>query len=134
VGRGSVDIPCAAHQDEAKIETRLKWGSPWSVAVSAYISGYRRSTRNTYGSRLLAAGAVLLCSTVADVTEDRLREYRIAVLGDGRKPATHEPVLSILRGFLLWAWIRRLHTLEPALIPAALSARVEGRGHRSARG
>jgi RNA polymerase sigma factor (sigma-70 family) len=117
-------------QDEAEIETRPDWNSPWSVAVSVYVSGYRRSTGKTYGNRLLAAGAVLACGKVADVTEARLREYRVTVLADGRKPATQKHVLCILRGFLLWAWNRKLHELEPELIQAALSAATSSHRQR----
>jgi RNA polymerase sigma factor (sigma-70 family) len=123
-----------ATQDEAEIETGPDWNSPWSVAVSAYVSGYRRSTRKTYGFRLLAAGAVLDCGKVADVTEERLREYRVAVLADGRKPTTQTHVLCILRGFLLWACNRQLHALEPALIRAALSVATPSHRQRAGAG
>jgi RNA polymerase sigma factor (sigma-70 family) len=92
----------------------------WEAATIAYLQNFSRNTARIYAGHLRIAGSCLGCSTVAEVTSARLRDYRTGVLADRRTQGTQAQALCALRGFLLWANGRRLLLLDPGLIRGTL--------------
>jgi RNA polymerase sigma-70 factor, ECF subfamily len=98
----------------------LAGGGRWAPAIAVYLLKMARNTRSTYAGHLRAAQARLACGTLAELTGERLRGFRAEVLADGRSRMTQATAITTLRGFLLWAGLRRRHQLDPALIRESL--------------
>jgi len=106
---------------EERIESGPVRVVSWTAAMVPYLlCRFPRNTRRLQDGHLRAAVARLGCGTIAEVTVERLQDYRAAVLADGRLWTTQAQALSALRRFLAWAGRRRLHGLTPELIREAL--------------
>ena len=105
---------------EERIESGPVRVVSWTAAMVPYLYRFPRNTRRVQDGHLRAAVAWLGCGTIAEVTVERLQDYRAAVLADGRLWTTQAQALSALQRFLVWAGRRRLHGLTPALIREAV--------------
>jgi RNA polymerase sigma factor (sigma-70 family) len=105
---------------EERIESGPVRVVSWTAALVPYLYRFPRNTRRLQDGHLRAAVARLGCGTIAEVTVERLQDYRSAVLADGRLWTTQAQALSALRRFLVWAGRRRLHGHTPELIRETL--------------
>jgi RNA polymerase sigma factor (sigma-70 family) len=134
-------VPAADEDRRATVRGSQRNGSPgpagWTTAIDAYLAAanlWTSTTRASYRSHLIAAGAFLGDKALDELEEADLVSYRAALLKDGRTAGTHVVALRVLRCFLLWAGEQGLHSVAANGIRVVLRGWQPGSVRRLATG